>query len=212
VASRALNTALGGLLALAANRLWPTWERTQVNEALARLLDAYRDYFQAVRDGYLHHGLEHDRRFTERLDRLRQAARLARSNLEASVERFRIEPGVTPDRVTELQAILANSHRFIHAVMALEAGIYRSQPVKPREEFAVFTSRVDTTLYFLAAYLRGAPVHPGDLPDLREAHRALVATGDPRIGRYALVNMETDRVTNSLNTLALEIVQWVNAG
>ena len=27
--------------------------------------------------------------------------------------------------------------------------------------------------------------------------------------RYALVNIETDRVTNSLNTLALEIVQWV---
>jgi uncharacterized membrane protein YccC len=212
IASRALNTAMGGLLALAVNRLWPTWERAHINEALAHLLDAYRDSFQAVRDAYLHPGIERDREFTARLDRVRQASRLARSNLEAAVERFRIEPGVTPDRVTALQAILANSHRFIHAVMALEAGIYRSQAATPRPEFAAFTNQVDTTLYFLAAYLRGAPVHPGDLPDLREAHRALAASGDRNVGRYALVNIETDRVTNSLNTLAIEIVLWVHAG
>jgi len=56
IASRALNTAMGGLLALAANRLWPTWERAHINEALAHLLDAYRDSFQAVRDAYLHPG------------------------------------------------------------------------------------------------------------------------------------------------------------
>ncbi len=70
---------------------------------------------------------------------------------------------------------------------------------------------MDTTLYFLSAYLRGEPAGPGDLPDLRESHHALISAGDPKVERYALVNVETDRVTNSLNTLALEVVQWVAA-
>jgi uncharacterized membrane protein YccC len=212
IAARALNTLAGGLIALAANRLWPTWERTLIHESLAQLLDAYRDYFRAVRDGYLHPGVERDPSFAERLDRVRQAGRLARSNTEAAVERFRIEGGVKPDRVTALQAILANSHRFIHAVMALEAGIYRSTPVAARSEFLAFTNAADTTLYFLTARLRGSAVAPEHLPDLRERHHALTAAGDPHVDRYALVNIETDRVTNSLNTLALEVVQWAASG
>ena len=212
VMARALNTLVGGSIALAANRLWPTWERTLIHESLAQLLEAYRDYFRTVRDAYLQPGIERDPEFAARLDRVRQAGRLARSNTEASVERFRIEGGVAPDRVTALQAILANSHRFIHAVMALEAGLYRSTAVPARAEFNAFTNAADTTLYFLSARLRGAAVGPGDLPDLRENHRALVAAGDPRVDRYALVNIETDRVTNSLNTLAVEVVQWSAAG
>jgi uncharacterized membrane protein YccC len=212
IAARALNTAIGGALALAAAILWPTWERGQIPESMARLLDAYREYFQAVRDGYLHPGAERDPAFKGRLDRARQNSRLARSNLEASVGRFAIEPGATAERVTALRAILANSHRFIHAVMALEAGLERSAAAPPRAEFVVFTNQADATLYFLSAYLRGAPLEPGDLPDLRESHRNLIAAGDNHIDRYALVNVETDRVTNSLNTLAIELVQWLAAG
>ncbi len=211
MAARALFTVVGGAIALAAYRVWPTWERTQVPEALARLLDAYRAYFQAVRDAYLHPGLEHDAVFAPRLDRVRQAGRLARTTLEASVARLRLEPGVAASRLTTLQAILANSHRFIHAAMALEAGLFRSQPVPARPEFATFANNVDSTLYFLAAYLRGVPVEPGDLPDLREDHRALVQSGASHAERYELVNVESDRVTNSLNTLSVELIQWVGS-
>jgi hypothetical protein len=64
-------------------------------------------------------------------------------------------------------------------------------------------------LYFLAAYLRGVPLKPGDLPDLREDHHALLQAGAPDVERYELVNVESDRVTNSLNTLATELVQWM---
>ena len=46
IAARALNSVAGGALALAAYWLWPTWERYRINENVARLLDAYRDYFQ----------------------------------------------------------------------------------------------------------------------------------------------------------------------
>ena len=209
IAARALFTVAGGAIALAAYRVWPTWERTQVPEALARLLDAYRAYFQAVRDGYLHLGLEHDAGFATRLDGVRQASRLARTTLEASVARLRLEPGMAAGRLTTLQAILANSHRFIHAVMALEAGLSRSQPVPARPAFATFANNVDGTLYFLAAYLRGVAVRPGDLPDLRESHRALLLSDAPPAERYELVNVESDRVTNSLNTLSVELIQWV---
>ena len=211
IAARALYTVIGGSIALAAYRVWPTWERTQVPEALARLFDAYRAYFQAVRDAYLSPGLEGDPVFGPRLERVRQAGRLARTTLEASVARLRLEPGVTASGLTRLQAILANSHRFIHAVMALEAGLFRSQPVPARAEFARFANNVDSTLYFLAAYLRGVPVRPGDLPDLREDHHALLQSGAPDVERYHLVNVESDRVTNSLNTLSSELIQWMGA-
>jgi len=212
IAARAVYTVIGGTIALTAYRVWPTWERTQAPEALARLLDAYRAYFQAVRDAYLHPGLESDPVFAARLEHVRQAGRLARTTLEASVARLRLEPGVTANRITQLQAILANSHRWIHAVMALEAGLFRSRPAPARAEFATFANDVDSTLYFLAGCLRGVPLRPGDLPDLREDHRSLVHAGVPDVERYELVNVESDRVTNSLNTLSGEIIQWAGGG
>ena len=157
----------------------------------------------------MHPGMEREPAFAARLDRVRQAGRLTRTTLEASVARLRLEPGVGASRLTALQAILANSHRFIHAVMALEAGLFRSRPVPARPAFAMFANSVDYTLYFLAAYLRGVPVQPGDLPDLREDHRALLQSGATHAERYELVKVQSDRVTNSLNTLSLELVQWV---
>jgi hypothetical protein len=41
---------------------------------------------------------------------------------------------------------------------------------------------------------------------LREDHHALVAEGGAGTLRYELVNVETDRITNSLNTLSEQIV------
>jgi uncharacterized membrane protein YccC len=207
IVARGLNTFVGGALALLAYRLWPTWERTQVPDALARMLDAYREYFQAVRDSYLHP----ETSLATELDRTRLAARLARSDIEASVGRFLIEPGTLPARATVIEAILADSHRFIHAVMSLEAGLLTSGAVPARAAFRTFANDVDLTLYFLASALRGSAIAPADLPDLREDHHALVSSGDSRVQRYALVNVETDRITNSLNTLSGETFRWLGA-
>ena len=44
---------------------------------------------------------------------------------------------------------------------------------------------------------------------MREDHRALLQSGATHAERYELVNVESDRVTNSLNTLSLELIQWV---
>jgi uncharacterized membrane protein YccC len=207
MAARGMNTVAGGSIALLAYWLWPTWERKQVSEVIARMLDEYRAYFRAVRESYE----EPDAALDPERDRVRVAARLARSNLEASIDRLSAEPGTTPELARLLSGILASSHRMVHAMMALEAGLYTSQPVPVREEFRTFANDVELTLYFLAAALRGSPLSPDSLPDLREDHHALLDSDDAYVERYALVNVETDRIANSLNTLTEEIAHWLAA-
>jgi uncharacterized membrane protein YccC len=208
IAARGLNTFMGGAIALAAYWLWPTRERSRVQDQMAQMLDAYREYFHAIRVSYV----QPDASFDDVLDRTRQASRLARSNLEASFDRMRAEPEATPETMAALTGILANSHRLIYAIMALEAGLHGSHPAPAREPFARFSSDVELTLHSLASALRGSPMAPGDLPDLREDHHALVHSGDPATERYALVNVETDRLTNALNTLREELLKWLNGG
>jgi len=201
IVPRGVNTLVGGVIAMLAYALWPTWERTLVTEALARMLDAYRAYFQAVRDGYLRAGAEAG----GVIDATRLQGRIARSNFEASIGRLRAEPGTARARIAQFDRILANSHRFIHAVMSLEAGLQTSRPVPARAAFRKLSNNVDVTLYYLAAGLRGGPMAPKDFPDLREDHHALLESTDSQEERYTLVNTESDRIVNSLNTLTGEI-------
>ena len=206
MAARGVNTVAGGAIALLAYWIWPTWERTQVSESMAQMLDAYRNYFRAVREGYL----QPDAPLAGELDRARVAGRLARSNLEASIDRSSAEPGSSAGSVRLLSAMLASSHRLAHAMMALEAGLARSHPVPARPAFRTLADHVELTLYYLAAALRGSALTRGDLPDLREDHHALACAGHSAAERYALVNVETDRITNSLNTLSEEVLRWIS--
>jgi len=208
IVPRGLNTTLGGAVALAAYWLWPTWERSQAPEIMARMLDAYRDYFRAIRDSYFTPEDDHELG----LDRARLAARLARSNLEASLERLLAEPGASAEIARVFGGMLASSHRLVHAIMALEAGLSSSRPAPAREAFRRFADDVELTLYYLAQALRRSPLPRAALPDLREDHRQLAHSGDSLTERYALVNVETDRITNSLNTLAEQLVQWLAHG
>jgi uncharacterized membrane protein YccC len=206
IGPRAMNTAAGGAIALVAYVLWPTWEREQVAEALADMLDAYRDSLHAVRTAYLHP----NHSYAVELDRARQAGRVARTNAEASVDRVLAEPGISPERAQLLAAFLAGSHRLAHAIMSLEAGLTTSDNAPPRAEFRIFTHDAELTMHSLSAALRGSRLAAADLPDLREEHHALLAaTGDQNLARYALVNTETDRLTNSLNTLSEQVLKWI---
>jgi hypothetical protein len=119
------------------------------------------------------------------------------------------EPGASPAIAGVLGSMLASSHRLIHAIMALEAGLSSSRPAPAREAFRHFANDVELTLYYLAQALRGSPLTRAALPDLREDHRQLEQSGDSLAERYALVNVETDRITNSLNTLSEEILRWL---
>ncbi len=205
ILARGEMTGLGGVIALAAYLAWPTWERTRVGQVLAQMLEAYRAYFHAVVEA---HGLGSSRNEGE-LNRVRLAGRLARSNMEASADRMRAEPGTSLAQIDLLTAMLANSHRFVRAVMALEA-VPGKEPV--RAEFREFARDVEKTLELLAAALRGKKLVVRDLPELREDHRRLVRAAKSEMVRYALVNEETDRMTNSLNTLRDQVLQWERVG
>jgi uncharacterized membrane protein YccC len=204
ILARGLNTAVGGVLALLAYLAWPTWERSRVGDNVVAMLRAYRKYFSAVAESYI------DKDSAERfsIERARQDARTARTNLEASAERLAAEPGTTRDQIQRINAMLASSHRFAHAIMALEAGLPLTPSAPARQEFRVFAAGVEKTLLLLEEILSGGRVPEKNFPNLREEHTRLLAAGDPEKERYALVNVEADRMTNSLNTLREEIVAW----
>jgi uncharacterized membrane protein YccC len=207
IQARAINTVVGGVFALAAYAAWPSWERNRAPELFGALLEAYRKSFGAICAELFEPTAESGRR----RERTRQAARTARSNLEASLERLAAEPGITQEQLERINAMLASSHRFAHAMMALEAGIptMASQTQAPaRPEFRKFADAVDTTLKLLAAKIRGEKVAERDFPDLRESYLRLASSGDPQLERYALTNVEADRMTNSLNTLHEQVFAW----
>jgi len=205
--ARGINTAAGGALALLAYWIWPTWERTQVFDRIAAMLDAYREYFHALAEAYVRNETSSARE----LDRLRPRARMARTNLEASIDRLGAEPGTTAEQMHQLNALLASSHRFVHALMALDAAWLHTSAVPARTAFRTFAADVKKTLELLAAALRGKHLPLNEFPDLREDYHVLVQSGDRTIERYALVNVEADRIVNSLNTLREQVMERVRA-
>src|SRR5215469_15005729 len=92
IAARAINTLIGGIVAMIAYAVWPSWERTQTGAVLADMLDAYRDYLAAVMAALA--GGD-----PAAIDDVRLDGRLARSNAEASVDRARGEPGADPEEL-----------------------------------------------------------------------------------------------------------------
>ena len=204
IAARGINTIIGGAFALAAYAVWPTWERNRVPDLFAALLDAYRQSFRSITRKLLDPASASAR---ER-ERTRQAARTARSNLETSIERLAAEPGISASQLAQANAMLASSHRFAHAMIALEAGIPQSEATPPRLDFSAFASAVEKTLELLSAKLRGERVTEREFPDLRGAYLRFTQTTDPQLERYAFVNVEADRMTNSLNTLREQIFAW----
>src|SRR6202171_6070609 len=205
--ARGINTAAGGALALLGYWIWPTWERTQVSERIAEMLEAYRKYFHILTESFMRNETSSARE----LDRARLRARVARTNVEASIDRLRAEPGTTAEKMNQLNALLASSHRFVHAVMALEAGRLHTAAVPARTAFLKFAADVEKTLTLLAEALRGAHMQLNEFPDLREDYHVLVQSGDEKIERYALVNVEADGIVNSLNTLREQVMELVRA-
>ncbi len=206
IVARAANTILGGALALAVYRLWPTWERTRAGPVLAGLMDAYKQYFGAVFEAYITGSDNEAQR-----NRARMKARLARSNAEALIDRIAGEPGVTAERTNLLSGILSSAHNFVRAVMSLESGLnlHRHEHVRPAT--IEFASQVGATLDSLARAFRSSqPAVP--LPDLRESHNDILALTTTDSAQYSLVNTETDRITTSVNTLAGQAARWLDWG
>jgi uncharacterized membrane protein YccC len=204
IQARAVNTVLGGAFALAAYLAWPSWERNRLPELFAKVLEGYRQSFVAICRALMNPGAE----TTRERARTRQAGRTARTNLETTLERLAAEPGITQEQLAGINAMVASSHRFAHAMMALEASIPQKPEQSPRREFGEFVDAVEKTLEMLKNKILGQKVAEREFPDLRESYLRLAAAGDPQVARYALTNVEADRMTNSLNTLREQIFAW----
>jgi uncharacterized membrane protein YccC len=202
--ARGINTVVGGSLALLAYWLWPTWERTRVSERIAEMLDAYRNYAHALS--------RWNPANMQELESARRAARSARANLEASIDRLSSEPGTTRERLARLSALLASSHRLIHALMALDAIFSHKPALANSPPLKNFMSKLEKTLALLSSTLRGVREPSKDFPNLREEHRLMVqartSEANSALARFDAINVETDRITNSVNTLAEQIMRW----
>lgn len=165
VVDRIEATVLGGLLALLAYAVWPTWESVRAPEQLARLLEAQERYVGALLRQYA--GVDRDPGAAQDL---RAAARLARANAEASVDRVLAEPGGA--LAGGLAEIGAATRRTALAALALQ--VHLPQAGRGPAELHAVADALGATVQELAAALRaGRP--PGPLPPLREAQAALRA-------------------------------------
>lgn len=190
--ARGIATVIGSAIALAAYALWPTWEHLRVRPALATMLDAYRVYFAGL--------LQHDRA-THAV--ARSAARSARTNAQASLDRLRGEPRLDRRLLTLANGVFANANRFVRACMSLEAVLQDAATLPAPEQLTAFAARIDGELAALAASLRDG--HPRTIVSLREEERALAArlhADNDDVGTAAAIAEAFDRMTDCIDTLA----------
>lgn len=202
---RLLNTTAGGLFALFAYALWPTWERTLVSDTLADLIDATRVYFQSVIQSL---GESPEKALVSTVE-AGQSWRRARSNAETSVDRTAAEPQMSSAKVDYLNSMLASSHALADAMAALEAGFLHSSMRTIPPALETFARDVDFTLYYLSAALRGSAAASQTLPKLREDHRRLIEARQSLGDADEFVLLETDRITVTLNTLREQVMRYV---
>jgi uncharacterized membrane protein YccC len=193
---RILSTALGGALALLAYSLWPSWQRDFVGNDLARMIDAQRGYarliFGAIADPA-------SRDETRIHDALVETWR-SRTNAEAAVDRFLAEP-VRPTAITVRAAlgVLATSRRLGTASLTMHARLTRNETPLPLVD--PFAKTLDESLATIATSLRSRTM-PDDVSLLRDEQTYLAEALGDLPGEPAVVQAETDVMTESVETLA----------
>ena len=186
--ARANDTVIGSALALIAYLVWPTWERGREREVLAGLLDGYREYLVAVLKGS-----PRRRRDT------RIAARAARSNALASLDRLRQEPNGRR-HLPRAETLVAQANRLIRAAMALEAARDDAEvPANPTLDD--FTRSCDAALRDAANALRESRTPQGGHA-LRARQQALAeALPQPGSALDASLRDASDRIVDAIDSL-----------
>lgn len=160
---RAIDTLMGGILALIAYAVWPTWQLKQVPRDLAAHLDSLCSYGSAVLTEYVNTSTYDPAQFHELL----QQARLARSNADASIRRSLEEPvshHFDPDLA---QSLLEAEDTIVQSLLALEAHLL-AHPVNHKlREMVSFKQEYEEALHLLAEAIREQrPVK--QLPPIKE--------------------------------------------
>ena len=192
VLDRVINTALGCGMALLAYVAWPTWERGRARAALAVMLDAYANYLRAL--------TMPDQSGARR--ETRSAARTARTNAQASIERMRTEPATPPELLTFARALFANGNRLARTAMTLEASLDDFATLPTQAEIHFFMESTASTLQQLATMLREEE-DSAELPNLRALQHASVALvrSAPNLAAVELWTRVSDRLVDNVATL-----------
>ncbi|MDA8268046.1 MAG: FUSC family protein [Actinomycetota bacterium] len=210
-ADRAFYTLLGAALALAAYAVWPTWERTRVVDRLADLVEIDGRYGAAL----LHAWADPSSADRTALQRLRLTARLARSNAEASVDRWLSEPvghhAGSPHALDAktAQGILAGVRRYIWGALVLHGQLPSTGPTRP--DLDRLGDETEEAMTAVVVALRTGSA-PAGYPPLRATQVALAATLMRASAHAAadtgptpldiVVVSETDLMVNAVDTLA----------
>ncbi len=205
VIDRSLDTAAGGVIALLASLLFPTWERQQVPDRLAALIGAYRNYLASM--------VEQETTAVQR-SAARSRARLARSAAEASVDRARAEPVDSRGYLELAAALLAHTHRLVHALTAIDATRQAPEVYQKIPEFRTLVAASLGGLDVLRQSLEHGWVQVRELrlrPLQAELATALErAELSPEL--IAALVEATDRLVNSLNSVAAVLRQAPSIG
>jgi uncharacterized membrane protein YccC len=205
IATRAISTLAGGIIALTAYALWPTWERRKVADVLAEMMDACRAYFQVIVERFT----RDDEQLELEIDHRRREFRRIRSEAAASVDRAAAEPGTAPEKIVVLSSITASSLGLFSAILGLEAGLNQVALHTTPETFRKFANDVELTLYYLAASLRGSQSAVSTLPKLRDDYEHMLESRDAFSSNDQFVLIETDRLTTALNTLREQTMRYL---
>ena len=189
--ARIIATAIGGAIALGAYLMWPTWTAMKARPAIAAMLEAQSAYLRSLLASYA----VPSRPPLEPLGALRAAARLARSNAEAIVERMLTEPRARYTLRSQLAVgIVGATHRNALAALSLHAGLeHDSRDAVPGIQ--KFASDVGSSLRSLAHAVADSSVPPS-LPSLRQGQLQLAAVSND------VISAETDFIVDSIDTIA----------
>jgi uncharacterized membrane protein YccC len=192
--ARLVATLLGSTLALTAYAIWPTWERRRIRPTLATVIDAYRLHLATLFTGQ-----------AQDLVDTRAAARRARTNAQASLERLRAEPRriSSTANLKQAESLLANASRLIRATVMLEVLVRDGGQLPGGEELRAFAGQADRTLAGVVQALRDD--RSTELPLLRPAERRVSAALASRIDQgdaiATAVTDACDRIADSVDTL-----------
>ena len=189
---RLIDTVVGGLLAMLAYRLWPTWESARAGGTLGALLEAQGQYGAAVLEAYADPGA----RRPEALHRSLVAARLARSNAQASVDRLLTEPDSDEMPRETALGVIASVQLYARSAMTLHARLpLPDDPAVP--QVAELSRQVGTAMGRLSRTLRDRAPAPRQLPlrDVQTAMRAVLGAGSE------LLVSETDAMVDAVDTI-----------
>lgn len=201
VANRAFDTLIGGAIAIAAYLAWPTWEARTLQSATADRFEALRRYLDAVLRAYVGPQM-YD---AGALARLAADARRAQSSVAASLERARAEPARARPDVERYAGVLAAGRRIVAGTHALASHLHDAQRQVTVPVAAGLAGQLDEAMSALVHALRTG-TRPGDLPELRQAHRQLAAATSsgltPADRRGAILTALLDPLVDSIDTAA----------